>query len=424
MRPTDDDTGLFRELVRTGLNNMFLSLERLAGGLITAVMALFSLAVIGAVLLASLAGVGLLLLPAALRLLRAVADRERHRLSRWGWSAPSPPPATDRATVSGALRALVGDVQVRRDLCWLVCHSTLGFLTGVLGVLLPVIAVRDATFPLWWRLLPPDTAGASIGVPVHDWYTAAAVGLLGVAWAAIAFGAEPALARLQAWPGHRLLGPHSRAVLYERITELTATRAAALRSHTTELRRIERSLHDGAQSRLVAVIIQVGAARRVLRTDPARVDAALERAQAAAEDALAELRGLVRGILPPILESHDLEGALGALAAGCSVPCTVEVGDVAPLASSIEATVYFTVAEAVTNVTRHSGARRARVRVVREGDTLYVHVHDDGRGGAAEHAGSGLTGIRRRVEAHDGSLTVHSPEGGPTDVRAELPCGS
>ncbi|OOC56250.1 MULTISPECIES: sensor histidine kinase [Nocardiopsis] len=424
MPPTDNDTRPLRELVVSGLNNVFLSLERLAGGLVTALMALFALTLLGAVLLASLLGVGLLFLPAALRLLRAVANRERHRLSRWGAPIPSPVATRGPTTLADASRALVHDVQVRRDLVWLVCHSTLGLLSGLLGVLLPVIAVRDTTFPLWWWLLPPDAAGASIGVPVHDWYTALAVGLLGVAWGAIMFGLEPILAWLQSWPGHRLLGPHSRIVLNERITELTVTRAAALQSHTAELRRIERSLHDGAQSRLVAVIIQLGSARRTLGTNPERADAALERAQATAEGALAELRGLVRDILPPALENHDLEGALSALATGCSVPCTVEAEGLGSLASSIEATAYFAVAESVTNVTRHSGAGYARVRVGREGDTLHIHIHDDGRGGAAENAGTGLVGIRRRIEAHDGTLTVDSPEGGPTDIRVELPCGS
>ncbi|MGW5880378.1 sensor histidine kinase [Nocardiopsis terrae] len=424
MPPKDNDTRPFRELAATGFNNVFLSLERLAGGLVTALMALFALGALTAVLLACLLGVGLLMLPAALRVLRAVADRERHRLSRWGPPVPSPTAASGPDTVTGALTVLVGDAQVRRDLAWLGCHATLGLGTGLLGVLLPVLAVRDGTFPLWWWLLSPDTAGASIGFPVRDWYAALAVGLSGVAWGAIMFGFEPALARLQSWPGRRLLGPHSRTVLNERITELTVTRAAALQSHTRELRRIERALHDGAQSRLVSVIIQLGSARRALKTHPERAEDALERAQTAAEDALSELRGLVRGILPPVLETHGLEGALGALAAGCSAPCTVEAGDLGPLASSTEATAYFTVAEAVTNVTRHSGAGHAGIRIDREGDTLYVHIHDDGRGGAAEHAGTGLSGIRRRVEAHDGVFTVHSPEGGPTDVRVELPCAS
>ncbi|GHD36684.1 histidine kinase [Nocardiopsis kunsanensis] len=424
MPPTNNATRPLRELMAIGFNNVFLSMERLAGGLITALMALFCLSVLAAVLLASPLGVGLLLLPVALRLISKVADRERHRLSRWGTSVPSPAAFDHPSGPGEALRALVSRPRVRRELLWLFCHATLGLLTGFLGVVLPIIAVRDSTFPLWWRLLPPETAGASIGVPVHTWSEALAVGLLGAGWGAVTFGVLPLLALLQSCPGRCFLRPRIQAVLAERITVLTETRAAALRSHTAELRRIERSLHDGAQNRLVAAIIRTGAARRALWTDPERAEEAMEQAQAAAEEALAELRGVVRSILPPALENNDLEGALTALAPGCSVPCTVDVGDCGPMASSIEATVYFAVAEAVTNITRHSGADRARIRVARDGDRLHARVHDNGRGGADERAGSGLAGVRRRVEAHDGTLTVDSPVGGPTEIGLELPCGS
>ena len=424
MPPTNNDTRPIRELTTSGFNNVFLSMERLAGGLITALMALFCLAFLAVAFITSPLGVGLFLLPAALRLMGKVVDRERQRLSRWGTSVPLPAVAEQPTGPVEALWSLVYRARVRRDLAWLVCHSTLGLLTGLLGVLLPLVVVRDSTFPLWWWLLPPETAGASIGVPVHTWPEALAVGLLGVAWGAIAFGVLQPLVRLQSCPGRRLLGPRAQTALAERITVLTETRAAALRSHTAELRRIERSLHDGAQSRLVAVVIHTGAARRALRLDPERADAAMERAQETAEDALAELRGVVRSILPPALENNDFEGALTALAQGCSVPCTVDTGDCGSVASSIEATAYFAVAEAVTNITRHSGAEQAWIVVITSKDTLHVHVYDDGRGGADEQAGTGLAGIRRRVEAHDGTLTVDSPVGGPTDIGLELPCGS
>lgn len=418
-RPPPPDRGPVRGAVASGLNGVFLSLERLAGGLITALAALWTLAALAAVAVASAVGVGLLLVPGALRLLRAVAERERRRLavvSPYGAAVPPEPFA--------ALRSLAGEVQTRRDLGWLACHASLGLLAGVLGVLLPVAAVRDITFPLWWSLLPPDAAGASIGVPADDWYSALAVGLLGVGWGAVLFGFGPALARLQSWPGRALLGPRSQAVLAERVARLTATRAAALQAHTAELRRIERSLHDGAQSRLVAVTLLLGTAQRALATDPQRSAEVLERAQTAAEEALAELRGLVRGILPPILEDRGLDGALSALVAGCAVPCTVEAEDLGQCASSIEATVYFTVAEALSNASRHGAAGHIRIRITWEGDILRVNVRDDGRGGADENAGTGLAGIRKRAEAHDGAMVLTSPAGGPTDITVRLPCGS
>ncbi|MGH3373533.1 MAG: sensor histidine kinase, partial [Actinoallomurus sp.] len=192
----------------------------------------------------------------------------------------------------------------------------------------------------------------------------------------------------------------------------------------TELRRIERSLHDGTQNRLVAVSVLLGATRRALTREPAAAEAMLERAQDAAEQALAELRTVVRGILPPVLADRGLTGALAGLAADCAVPCRVEVDVPGRCAASVEATTYFVVAEALTNIAKHSGGRHATVTVRRRGDRLSVRVEDDGVGGAEEDEGSGLTGIRRRVDAHDGLLILTSPPGGPTSLLVELPCGS
>jgi signal transduction histidine kinase len=224
--------------------------------------------------------------------------------------------------------------------------------------------------------------------------------------------------------GRVLLAPPPGTDLSLRVAELTATRAAALDAHVTELRRIERALHDGTQNRLVAVTVLLGAARRSLERDPAAADAALERAQDAAEQALAELRTVARGILPPALADRGMAGALSGLAAACPVPCRVDVAVPVRCAASVEATAWFVVAEALTNVARHSGATRAAVTVRQAGGRLTVQVTDDGRGGADEAAGSGLSGIRRRVAAHDGVLTLTSPPGGPTTLDVELPCGS
>jgi signal transduction histidine kinase len=149
----------------------------------------------------------------------------------------------------------------------------------------------------------------------------------------------------------------------------------------------------------------------------------LDRAQEAAEQALAELRTVVRGILPPVLADRGLTGALAGLAADCGVACTVDVDVPGRCAASAEATTYFVVAEALTNIAKHSGARNATVTVRRRGGDLSLRVEDDGVGGAEEHEGSGISGIRRRVEAHDGRLDLTSPPGGPTTLQVELPCG-
>ncbi|CAM5457011.1 sensor histidine kinase [Streptomyces griseorubiginosus] len=360
-----------------------------------------------------------LALPKGVRVLHALADMERARLTRWGPEviAPARPPAR--------LRAALTDPTTRRELRWLLRHLAVGLPLGMLGFVLPLLAVRDTAFPLYWRLAPTDATATSIGIGVaHSWPDALAVCLLGVGWIAIILGLAPALARLQASPGRRLLSAGPDADLSLRVAELTATRAAALDAHAAELRRIERSLHDGTQNRIVTVTVLLGAARRMVARDPAGADELLERAQSAAEQALAELRTVSRSILPPVLADRGLAGALTGLAAESPVPCTLDVEMPRRCAASAEATAYFVVAEALTNIAKHSGASRATVTVRAPGPRLLLRVTDDGRGGADEHGGSGLTGIRRRVAAHDGSLRLTSPAGGPTVVEVELPCGT
>ncbi|WP_210573106.1 sensor domain-containing protein [Streptomyces sp. GESEQ-4] len=395
------------------------ALEQLAGGLGTAAVAL---AVLLWLLIATVTvplGVGLLMAPQVLRALHSLADRERERLGRWGPEVIGPGPAPTR------LRLALVDATTRRELRWLLRHATLGFLLGFIGVLLPLLAVRDALFPAYWRLLPKDTTSTSLGFGLaQTWADALAVALLGLGWIAIIVGLTPGMARLQAAPGRRLLSAGPDVDLSLRVAELTATRAAALDAHATELRRIERSLHDGTQNRIVTVTVLLGAARRMVARDPAGAEELLERAQSAAEQALAELRGVARGILPPVLADRGLEGALSGLAASCAVPCRIDVDAPARCAASVEATAYFVVAEALTNIAKHSQADNATVTVRGRGGLLRLTVTDDGRGGADEEGGSGLTGIRRRIAALDGTLAVTSPPGGPTTLEVELPCGT
>ncbi|GGP73309.1 histidine kinase [Streptomyces calvus] len=395
------------------------ALEHLVGGMGTGLLALLALLWLTLTAVTCLLGVGLVLLPSALHAVRAVADRERARLSRWGPELIGPAP------LPAGLRAALADRAVRREARWVCSHATYGLLLGLIGATLPLNAAHDTAFPLFWRLLPANDATAAVGWwIVRDWPGALLVSLIGLLWVAVIVACAPALARGQAWPGRRLLSPDPGADLALRVAELTATRAAALDAHATELRRVERALHDGTQNRIVAVTVLLGAARRALSRNPEEADAVLARAQDAAEQALAELRAVVRSILPPVLADRSLPDALTALAADCPVPCRVDADLPGRCAASVEATAYFAVAEALTNVARHSGAGEAGVLVRRVGDRLYVEIHDDGRGGAREHGGTGLTGIRRRVEAHDGTLLLASPPGGPTLVKVTLPCGS
>jgi signal transduction histidine kinase len=416
-----DQNSTFRELVSRSADPTRSALAQLAGGLGTSLLALALLvwAVVVAVL--CLVGVGLLLVPGTLRALRSLADRERRRLGRRG------PELLPAGAVPARVRTALADAVVRRELGWLPVHATWGFLLGFTGVLLPVYALRDLSFPLWWWLVPTDLDSSPWWWTVDGWPDAAAVSLLGLGWAALTVGVTPWMSRWQAVPARRLLSPPPGTDLSLRVAELSATRAAALDAHVTELHRIERSLHDGAQNRLVGVTVLLGAARRSLTrpdADPATTDELLERAQTAAEQALAELRTVVRGILPPVLVDRGLAGAITGLAAACPVPCHVEVDLPGRCPASVEATAYFVVAEALTNVARHSGARSVTLTVRRRGAELLVRVVDDGRGGAALDGGSGLSGMLHRVQAHDGRLSVTSPTGGPTEVEVWLPCAS
>ncbi len=209
----------------------------------------------------------------------------------------------------------------------------------------------------------------------------------------------------------------------ERIDVLTSTRAAAADAQAAELRRIERDLHDGAQARLVSLAMDLGMARERMDTDPDDARARVAEAHDEAKRALVELRDLARGIHPAVLSDRGLAAAIGSLAATGAIPTDVEVSTGGRLEPAIEAAAYFTVSEALANAAKHSGATAVSVRVAREGSLVRVRVSDDGRGGA-DSSGDGLTGLARRLAAHDGTLAVTSPPEGGTVVEAELPCGS
>jgi signal transduction histidine kinase len=211
-------------------------------------------------------------------------------------------------------------------------------------------------------------------------------------------------------------------VLEERVDELSRTRRGALDVQATELRRIERDLHDGAQARLVALSMQLGRAEERLHGDP-DAQALVAQARREATAAIGELRDLARGIAPPVLADRGLEAAVQSLAdrSGASVTVNAELPQRLPPA--VEIAAYFVVAEALTNAAKHAGAAHTRVTMWAEHSELGIVVADDGVGGA-DPLGGGLSGLRQRVEALDGWLRVDSTAGEGTTVRAGLPCGS
>jgi len=243
----------------------------------------------------------------------------------------------------------------------------------------------------------------------------------------LVFGA-PWLTKLLAWLNlaiaRLLLAPRRKDALGAQVTKLETSRAAAVDSAEAERRRIERDLHDGAQQRLVALAMGLGNARERLDQDPEAGRQLVADAHEEAKAALREIRDLVRGIHPVILEDRGLDAALSAVVARSPVPVALQVDVAERPPPAVESTAYFVVSEALANVARHAGATRASVAIVRGGDRLVVEVRDDGRGGATVGAGTGLVGLRDRVTALGGSLHVVSPAGGPTTLLAELPCGS
>jgi signal transduction histidine kinase len=218
------------------------------------------------------------------------------------------------------------------------------------------------------------------------------------------------------------LGPPDREELTQRIETLTTTRAGAVDQQEAELRRIERDLHDGAQARLVALGMSIGMAEQKMATDPEGAREMLVEARQGAGQALKELRDLARGIHPPVLADRGLEAAITALADASPLRVMVHAELDERPAAPVESAAYFVVAETLANAGKHSGAKRVDIRMIREGDTLSIEIADDGKGGADPN-GAGLSGLRRRVEALDGTLRVASPSGGPTLIRADMPCG-
>jgi signal transduction histidine kinase len=238
--------------------------------------------------------------------------------------------------------------------------------------------------------------------------------------------AAPLLARLVTYSDVRaaaaLLGPSRSRELERRVESLSESRAGVVDAADAERRRIERDLHDGAQQRLVSLAMNLGMARENLRDLPDEARKVIEEAHEEAKEALAEMRTLVRGLHPAVLEDRGLDAALSGIAARAPLPVGLSVDMSERASPTIEAVAYFVVSECLTNIARHASATRAGIDVRREGGTLRIRVTDDGVGGADPARGSGLASLAQRARSVDGTLRLDSPPGGPTVVTVELPC--
>ncbi|WP_424891590.1 sensor histidine kinase [Streptomyces sp. XH2] len=304
---------------------------------------------------------------------------------------------------------------------WAVATFTISLVTWSVGWTLFLYPAYSWMYPTWWGQPGMQLGGDSVhgaGIYVDNPFEIAVtcgVGLLVVL-------ATPWVIRGLAY-GDRLLvaGLLGPSRLAERVWELEEDRGVVVDTAAADLRRIERDLHDGAQARLVALAMDLGLAKEKLEEDPEAAARMVDEAHGEVKLALQELRDLARGIHPAILTDRGLGPALSALAARCTVPVQAEVDLPARPAAAIEGIAYFTVSELLQNISKHSEARSARVDVWRSADRLMLQVWDDGKGGASTAGGSGLAGLAERLGSVDGLLVVHSPEGGPTTVTAELP---
>jgi len=385
--------------------------------------------------------VGILLVPVCGAVVHALTVAE---LSAMRWllaprddAAGQPSP---HATVSGPSRSRGPALALP-----LALHVSLALLTGLVVTIIWAAAGAGYFWPIWvWQavglsvvldviMLRTQAArpGPERWVALHRELAATISALLISIWLITGLGTFwpfwPMLGMAVVHALHVLIVYRDRLplrareqALVERVDVLTRTRRGALDVQAAELRRIERDLHDGAQARLVALSMQLGRAEERVGDQP-ELAALLRSAREDAGAAITELRDLARGIAPPILADRGLTAAIEALGRRAAIDVTVDADpDRRPL-PVVETAAYFVVAEALTNAAKHAGGAAAHVTLALRDDVLVVEVADEGPGGA-DPAGGGLTGLRHRVEALDGTLSVVSPSGGGTTIRAELPC--
>jgi len=400
-----------------------------------------------------LAVVGIPIIGLGIEVARAVARGERGRI---GAVDGRPLHAHAYRPVGTSLRdraeATFLDINRWRDVVYLFVALPLTVLEATFAFTLWTASILLISLPLWASAnvasIGFDLASlrASLGDPLLG--AAVAIGFI---LAPVAASASRGLVRLHRAVVEGLLCVSEQRALEQRVETLEVSRLAVLDVEASELRRIERDLHDGAQQRLVMLAMDLGLAAEQIDTDPAKARALVLEASGEAREALAELRDLVRGIAPSILLDRGLVPAVGALAGRSPVPTSIssDLPAGTRLPDAVERAAYYTIAEALANVAKHATATRCEVRVRRGGasagatgsagspgssgsaggaatdagasSTLTIEIHDDGAGGARIVPGGGLAGLVGRIEALDGNLSLESPAGGPTTVRAEIP---
>jgi signal transduction histidine kinase len=372
-----------------------------------------------------IAGIGFLFIVLGIEGSRLVARLERRRVM---FADPKPliahPYRPLRGNPVDLIRAEFADENRWRDVLYVVVNFPLAVIEFAVVASLWALALWLLSMPFWYDTVPGATLPGYL-----DWLAgrsaaeAAIRPLVGALLLPVAASVSQLVMTLHRAVVTGLLCTSESRALRQQVETLKESRSAVLDIEASELRRIERDLHDGAQQRLVMLTIDLGLASERIDSDPEAAKRLVLEGQEQARQALAELRDLVRGIAPAILLDRGLVPALGSIAARGPVPTTVQ-SDLEPgerLPPAVERAAYFVVAEALANVAKHSQALRCEVRCRRESSRLVVEVWDDGVGGANVEPGGGLAGLAGRVAGVDGTFTVTSPSEGGTLVRAELP---
>jgi signal transduction histidine kinase len=358
-----------------------------------------------------LAGIGILFIAAGIESSRVVAWVERWRVFVGEPDKPRAHPYRPfRGGIVEIVRAEFADEARWRDVLYVAVDLPLTIIESTVVGVAWALALSALTLPIWFEpraSLPPI------------WLASVA----GVLLLFVAASLSQIVIRLHRQVVAGLLCTSESRALRREVETLRQSRSAVIDVEASELSRIERDLHDGAQQRLVMLSIDLGLASERIDTDPEGAKELMRSSQEQAREALAEIRQLVRGIAPSILLDRGLVPAIESVTGRGPIRTSIR-SELAPgtrLSAAVERTAYFVASEALANVAKHSGGSNCEVRVRLEGDQLVVEIWDDGKGGAIVAPGGGLAGLASRVAGVDGTLTVTSPSGGPTLIRAAIP---
>ncbi|MBJ3783104.1 sensor histidine kinase [Devosia sediminis] len=383
-------------------------------------------------------GIGFVILVVAATLSRWFGLLELERLA-WTGAVPIEPPDWPRSAKPGLIASIMAVLTDRHQwsyIAYSVLYLFLGTITGSLALTwLSAIAV-GATRWLWVQWVPTTIADISLlalvfpavrtlptflhEVVVNTYYALICAGaLVTLPWVVDALvSVHDRLARL-------FLARYSPEEIDEQMAGLRRSRQASVAAEGRALRRLERDLHDGPQQQLLRLQLDLASARRRIASDPEAATRLIDDAARRSAETLTELRHLVRGIAPPILQDRGLAAALQALAERNPIPATVTtaIDPAAQIEPAVQQGVYFVVAELMANAVKHSKAKRVTIDCRTDTSTrsLALTILDDGKGGAKQVPGHGLAGIAERIEGLGGAWSLDSPVGGPTRVTVQVP---